>query len=164
MGKVNAIAEHLEQAVIEGQAYFDALKKSGNSLDVIREYVRVDEEYERLDKARKALYALLEGISRNVIPEMLQEQQMRTVSLEDIKRRITVSTRISCSILPEKKLDAYNWLRDPQQDAGALIQETVNAGTLSSFAKQRMEELGLEMPEGLFKMSSMQYTSVTKIK
>lgn len=154
------IADLMEQAVVKGNAAFDAAKK-GAPEDLIRLYVATDESYDRLDKARKELYAMLEGVSRNYIPEVLAERQIKTISLDDIKRRITVAVRISASIVPDNKALAFQWLRDNKADA--LIQETVNAGTLSSFAKQRLEE-GYELPEELFKMNTMQYTSVTKIK
>lgn len=164
MGIMNELADRLERAVIEGEAAFNAAQATGNPDELARMYVRVDEEYDRLDKARKAMYALLERVSRYMIPEMLQERKIRSLTLEDIKKRVGVSTRISCSIIPERKASAFDWLRDPTQQAEALIQETVNAGTLSSYAKQRVEELGMDMPEDMFKMSSMQLTSVTKVK
>jgi hypothetical protein len=164
MGIMIELAERLERAVAEGEIAFEEVRATGNPDDAARLYVRVEEEYDRLDKARKAMYALLERVSRGIIPEMMLERKLRSITLDDIKRRVGVSTRISCSIIPEQKAPAFDWLRDPAQDAGALIQETVNSGTLSSYAKQRIEELGMEMPEGMFKMSSLQYTSVTKIK
>lgn len=159
MASIAQIAEALEGAVSNAQAAFNDLKK-GDPDEMIRVFVRVGEDYERLDAARKALNALLEGVSRNYIPELLEERSIKTISLDDIKKRITVSLRISCSITDKDK--GFQWLRE--NDAGSLIQPTVNAGTLSSFAKQYMEEKGKELPADIFKMSSMKYTSVTKIK
>jgi hypothetical protein len=164
MGILEELAVRLERAVIEGQEAFDKAHATGNPDDVARLYIRVKDEYERLDEARKAMLAVIERTSRHVIPEMMLERKIRTITLDDIKRRVGVSTRINCAIIPEKKAEAFDWLRDPQQQAAELIQETVNSGTLSSFARQRVEDLGLEMPDDKFKMSSMQLTSVTKVK
>jgi hypothetical protein len=160
MGTLAIIAEQLENAVLAAQTRFETAKK-GEPDAMIRLYVAADEEYDRLDKARKAMGALLEGVSRNFIPELMAERSIKTISLDDIKRRISVSTRISASIVPDQKAMAFNWLRE--HGAAELIQSTVNAGTLSSFAKERIEE-GFDLPGDLFKMSSMQYTSVTKLK
>lgn len=162
MASLMQIAEALAEANRNASQAFDAAK-SGDPGDMIRLFVRVKEGYDEIEAARKNLNALLESASRHMIPEIMMEKQIKTLSLEDIRKRVTVSTRINASIIPDTKEKAYEWLRHPQQDAGALIQETVNAGTLSSYAKSLMTDQGKELPPEYFKVSSMQFTSVTKI-
>lgn len=129
---------------------------------IIRMWIACQEAYEAHDEERKALYATLEGISRNFIPEAMQERMIKTLSLDDIKRRVTVNVRVSCSIVPDRKDLAFQWLRE--NGAEALIAPTVNASALSSFAKSQLTEFGRDLPVDLFKTSSLQYTSATKIK
>ena len=59
------------------------------------------------------------------------------------------------------KVAGMGWLRD--EGHGDLIQETVNASSLSAFAKSYIEETGKDLPADLFKLSNLRYTSVTKL-
>lgn len=152
--------DHLEQFNLDLNNWY-ASAKSGNFEDVLRMFFRVREGYNELEDARKRLNEKLEEISRQLIPEVMLERQVKTITLADVERRFTVSTRISCSIAEGKKEPAFIWLRG--HDAGALIQETVNAGTLSAFAKSQLEDKGTELPPDLFKTSTMQFTSITKV-
>ena len=73
--------------------------------------------------------------------------------------RVGISHRTVASILPGKKDDAYTWLLDNEK--GDVIQETVNASTLAALAKE-MGESNEELPEELFRVERLPYTSVTK--
>jgi hypothetical protein len=116
------------------------------------------EEYELLDDIRTEIGKLFEQMSRGTIPEMMRANDSKTVTVDSIRRRFTISKRFSCSIIPERKGEAYEFLRPI-----GLISETVNSSTLSSFAKKRMEEEGEEMPADLFKTNIMDITSATKV-
>jgi hypothetical protein len=71
-----------------------------------------------------------------------------------------VSQRWSASIL-DKEL-GHRWLHD--NGHGGLIIPTVNASSLSAFAKDLMENEGKELPEHIFKTGRLTYTSITKAK
>lgn len=116
------------------------------------------EQYEVLDDIRKEIGKLFELMSRGTIPEMMRANDSKTLTIESIRRRFTISKRYSCSIIPEAREQAYEILR-PE----GLVTETVNASTLSSFAKKRMEDEGLEMDPAMFKVSIMDITSATKV-
>lgn len=116
------------------------------------------EQYELLDDIRTEIGKLFELMSRGTIPEMMRANDSKTVTVDSIKRRFTISKRFSCSIIPEMRADAYEWLRPH-----GLISETVNSSTLSSFAKKKIEDEGTEMPDNLFKTSIMDITSATKV-
>lgn len=127
--------------------------------DLLRQYWLMTDKYEKLDLERKAMNALLESISRQTVPEIMDDEGVKSIALEDIRRRFGVSTRASCSMIEPD--GGKQWLRD--NGHGALIMETVNASTLSAFAKSQLQEFGVELPPGFFRMSQMRYTSITKI-
>lgn len=134
--------------------------KKGNLADALRFYYGTRESYDEVDAQRKRIYEALENMSRATIPEMMADEGIKTITLDDIRIRFTVSQRFSCS-MPDKDAGMV-WLRE--NGLGDLIQETVNAGTLSSAAKKRIETDGLEMPGEYFRTSYMTFTSATKVK
>lgn len=136
------------------------VKKASAISDVLRWYYQMKKEYDEFDEQRKRVYEALEDLSRKVIPEMMAEEGVKTITLEDIRIRFTVSQRFTCS-MPDKE-GGMNWLRE--NGLGDLIQETVNSGTLSSAAKKRIEEDGLEMPALFFNTSTSAFTSATAVK
>lgn len=137
-----------------------AKAKTGSLPDILHFFESERDKYDALDGCRKRLNALIENMSREDIPEMMRDAGVRTITLDDIKRRFTVAQRFNAS-MPDKDI-GMAWLRE--NGAGALIQETVNAQTLSSWAKNRIEEEGLDLPADKFKVSTMAYTSSTAVK
>lgn len=134
---------------------------SGNLPDYLKQFFAIREAYEALDEERKKVSATLERMSRVLIPDLFIEQDTKTISLDSIGRRFTVSAKVSASITD--KPFAYQWLRSPEQDAGDLIQETVNSSSLAAYAKNYISEKGKDLPEQGFKVSTMRFTSVTKL-
>jgi hypothetical protein len=134
--------------------------RRGSLPDALRFWKLISDQYDELDKQRKRVYQAIEDMSRKTIPEMMEEQGIKTITLEDIGYRFTVAQRYSCS-MPDKEA-GMAWLK--ANGLGDLIQPTVNAQTLSSAAKKRLEDDGLEMPTDLFNTSWMAYTSATKAR
>lgn len=126
--------------------------------DALRFYKTLKDDYELFEEVRKKIGQMLEDLSRETIPARMAEEDVRTVTLDDIGYRFTVSQRLSCS-MPDKDA-GISWLKS--HGHGAIVIETVNAQTLASFAKTQVEETGVDLPPDIFKMSSMQFTSVTK--
>ena len=136
--------------------------EKSKTLDVpalLRQYWMMDSKFEALNNERKVMHELLEKISRGTVPEVFEDTGVKTLTLDDIRRRFTVSSRFSCSMI--KPDEGKEWLR--AEGHGALITETVNSGTLAAFAKSQMQEFGKELPPELFKLSTMNYTSITKV-
>lgn len=134
--------------------------KKSKLAEALRWWKTTTDQYDELDKHRKRMLATLEEMSRKIIPEMMSEEGVKTITLDDVGYRFTVSQRFSCS-MPEKEL-GMQWLRD--NGLGDLIQETVNSGTLSSAVKKRIEDDGMDVPAELFNTNYMSYTSATKVK
>lgn len=118
------------------------------------------DDYDALDETRKKLYFLLEELNKVVLPEMMTENKVKTISLDSVHKRFTVNQRVSASIIDKEK--GYEWLRTTGN--GALIVEQVNAQTLSAFAKRYIQDEGKELPEDIFKVGTSYYMSATKIK
>lgn len=138
-----------------------AINKDGDLHTKIRNFDDVRHAVDQIKEVREALAELSDTLSREVIPEAMREEGIKTVTIIDVGR-VTISSRYSASIIEGKKAEAFTWLR--QSGNGSLIQETVNAGTLSAFAKNLLEENGRELPSDMFKTGSMAYTSITKAK
>jgi hypothetical protein len=83
-------------------------------------------------------------------------QNIKTITIPDLGR-CTVNVRWN-AIMPDKEA-GMQWLRNTGNDG--LIIETVNAMTLSSFAKD-MALNGMPLPEEVFRVSTAQHISITK--
>lgn len=117
---------------------------------------------ERAKTVREALYELEDSLSKAAIPDLFVHIRNTTGQkppfyIEGVGR-VSVSHKWSASILD--KPAGFSWLREHQ--AGDLIQETVNAQSLASYAKRKIEEDGVDLPPEIFKVGTTPYTSITK--
>lgn len=159
MDQLNAATVALLAFNEEFEAGLQALRR-GKVAEALITFKTLRDAYEKLDEPRKALNAMIEGLSRSTIPEMMEEESTKTITLEDPrigKYRFTVSQRVSCSMLDKDA--GFEWLRETGN--GGIIVPTVNAQTLGAFAKDYMAQ-GKDLPDTIFKISLMNTTSVTK--
>ena len=159
VGYLHSIAHQMEEMLKEAEEEERLLKATTDLPLVLRKFKEIRDANERLEVSRKKFNTFLDFFSRNIIPDMMQEQGVKTISLDDIGYRFTVSVKMNASMAD--KAAGMNWLRD--EGHGDLIQETVNASSLSAFAKSYIEETGKDLPADLFKLSNLRYTSVTKL-
>ena len=127
--------------------------------DVLKTYFLTDQAYDALDEQRKITHALLESLSRKVIPDQMQAADTKAVTIDSIGRRFNLSSRMSASLVDKEK--GMTWLRE--HGHGDLIQPTVNSSSLAAFAKDYIKTNGTDLPEDTFKVSTMTVTSVTKV-
>lgn len=120
---------------------------------------RLNERLLSEDKALKPLKALWGDYKNVKVPEAFEQAGVPNVPLDE-GFRVGIAIRTVASIVPGKKVEAYAWLEE--NDARDLIQETVNASTLSAFAKQKGEK-NEDLPADIFNVVLMPNTSVTKI-
>jgi hypothetical protein len=102
-----------------------------------------------------ALQKHVDSLSYEILPTLFTNQNVKTITLPDIGR-VTVNVRWSASMLNKER--GMEWLRETGNDG--LIITTVNAQTLSSFAKEMALE-GMPLPEELFKVGTAQHISIT---
>jgi hypothetical protein len=110
--------------------------------------------------AQDALDQAYDAMTKEVVPAAFEREEATTLTIK-AGYRITISQRYYASIIPDKKADAYKWLRANKLDD--LIQETVNASTLSAAGKELLETKGKELPEGMFNCHFQPNTSITKV-
>lgn len=127
--------------------------------DACRLYYGLDAAYSTMNDVRKNVGEQLDYLSRNVIPEVMSERGVRSVTLDDISKRFSTATRTSASML--NKEQAMDWLESV--GAGDLIQPTVNASSLGSFCKEFLSEHHIDPPDCI-KVSNLTYTSITSVK
>ena len=103
-----------------------------------------------------ALQDHIRSLSYEILPTMMGNQNVKTITVEGLGR-VSVNVRWSAMML--NKDQGMQWLRETGNDG--LIIETVNAQTLSSFAKAETLA-GKPLPETLFKVGTAQHISITR--
>lgn len=148
------------RATLEGIQAETAERRKGTLPEALRFYKVLKDEYDEFETVRKKIGETLEGLSRNTIPEMMAENEVRTITLDDIGYRFTISHRWSCSMVDKDA--GITWLKE--NGLAPMVFETVNAQTLASWAKGLVEDEGRDPPAELFKTGQMAFTSVTKAR
>lgn len=118
------------------------------------------ERYDTLDKSVKRVYHFADLLNKFVIPERLRELDLEGFRVPEIARSFSVVEKTSASFIDKEK--GLEWLREIGQ--GDMIQETVNAQTLSTFCRNMLLEEGREPPPELVKTSVYNTTSMTKYR
>lgn len=152
-----------------GMEYFLSAKDDGKASDYLKAFRAIRDVVEYMDEANKYLAAVGEDLKKKYLPEAYENEDISTLTgIEG--DRVTVSQKVYASVIAEKRPQAYDWLRS-QKDAdgndrhfGDIIVETINASTLSAFAKKLLEEENLELPEEFFRVHSEGAASLTRGK
>lgn len=131
--------------------------QSGQLEEACRLFYYARDGYEAVDEARKKLYFQLELMSRGVIPDIMEDKEVKNLTLSDIGRQFVKVNDVSTTVLDKDA--AYQWLRD--NGKGDLIQPTVHPSSLKSFAKAYMEESQMDLPD-CFKVSRNVTVSIRK--
>ncbi|WVR18108.1 hypothetical protein JXVLWARM_CDS_0057 [Burkholderia phage Bm1] len=108
----------------------------------------------------KELDALYDFLRKKEIPDLMQAEDVRTVTFEGIGR-VQLAGDCYASIPADQKEAAFSWLRE--NNYGDLIQEQVNSSTLKAWAKESLEQ-GRELPEGVFKVEPYTRASIVKVR
>jgi hypothetical protein len=135
----------------------DEVVKTNNHVDIIKHFNHLRIAMGSVKDAREALKQIEETLSREIIPDVMRSNEIKTTTIEDVGR-VTVSYRFSCTMLDKEH--GIDWLKGNGHES--LVQETVNSSTLSAFAKNMLEEHGKELPPEIFKVGTSPYTSITK--
>lgn len=157
------IAKHvqaIEALVPELEAQLAGAMKAG-PVQLARAFVVLHRLNERLlseEKALKPLKAVWKDYKEFKVPEAFEQAGVPNVPLDE-GFRVGVSIRTVASVATGQKSAAFIWLQE--NGAGDLIQETINASTLSAYAKQKGEK-NEDLPDDIFKVNLMPNASVTK--
>lgn len=139
----------------------EQLRKKGNLDPAVwaRAYIRVRKYHEIVDSMKSMVYKLQEFLTLEAMPGVFDKAGVKSINLEE-GIRVGISGLVRAS-LGEDKEAAKEWLRS--HGAESLVTETVNASTLSAYAKSKVEA-GEDLPEDLFNVYILPSVSVTKIK
>lgn len=134
------------------------LKLAETTVDYARLFIEVREYLDAIDAQWKRLTALKEKLAYEKIPACLEEEGVKSITLDE-GYRIHVSPLVRASCRSMEK--AIEWMRENGNDA--LVKETINASTLAAFAKDLMQREGRELPEDIFNVWIGNNTSLTKL-
>lgn len=139
------------------------IQEAGDAVQYARAFVVLHHLRAKLDEFDKNYNKVYEVIKKERMPAMLEAVGMTNVPLAE-GYRVGVSLNYRASIREGQKDAAHKWLRE--QGLGDLIQETVNASTLSAAAKALLEDETnpRELDDTIFNCAFMPTTSVTKTK
>lgn len=142
----------------------DAVVATNDHIEIIKHYNQVRIAAEQIKEAREAINDINDSLSKTIIPDVVANLKERTgekppFNIEGVGR-VSVSYRFSCT-MPDKDV-GIDWLKG--NGHGGLVQETVNSSTLSAFAKDLLENQGVELPAEIFKVGTSPYTSITKAR
>lgn len=157
--RLMAVASAIELSVASVRTDTDSVVATRNHVDVIKHFDRLRFVVERIKDARKALDEIEDRLSREQVPEVMRENNVKTITVEGVGR-VSINHRFSCSMLDKEA--GMDWLRKNGHEG--LIQPTVNSSSLSAFAKNMLEVEGKELPPDVFKTGTMPHTSITKVK
>ena len=149
----------LNELIDEAEGAVNTVVKSGDLAKLLVVYFRYTEFYSALDALRKRAYHIGDGMSKASVPEAIEKSGMDLVRVPEVARSFYPTIKYTASIVGDKG-EAFEWLR--KDGAEELITETVNAGTLSAYFKEKMLNEGTEPPEELFKFSSYTVTGMSK--
>lgn len=127
-------------------------------IELIRYFDEFRKSADIFDETKKALTELRDNMSREYIPDAMFNAGVKTVNVVGVGR-VTVSQRFSCSMLDKEA--GIDWLK--HHGLGGIVIETVNSSTLAATAKKMIQEEGKDLPENIFKISAVPYTSITKV-
>lgn len=130
--------------------------EDGNIPKAVTYFAELRDTVRMLAEKMSALQKHVDGLSYEMLPTMLGNQDVRTIIVEGVGR-VTVNDRWSASMLDKAK--AFEWVRSTG-NAGLII-ETINAQTLGAFAKEETIA-GRPLPNEIFKVSSTPYVSITR--
>lgn len=141
------------QVAVEGESEIKRLSARMKHLETM---------YDIIEAVRKEMNNEYDMIRLKTLPDLMSEEDIRTMTFEGIGR-VQLGSDVYASIVSDKKESAHKWLKD--HDYGSLIQETVNSSTLKAFVKeyqQNMEEGKEELPAELFKVQPFLRVSIVK--
>lgn len=142
------------------QGLAEAKQRGDSAADLVRLYSRLRTAQDIIMLPFKDLSNLEGMLAKKLIPEAFDREQLKTLTTVD-GDRVTTTMKLYASIQAAKRAEAYEWLRANGHEA--MIAETVNASSLSAFAKAEVAE-GRELPEEIFTVHIEPAISLTRAK
>ena len=143
----------------EMEAEIKQAKKGGKLKDLVAVYKVLYNGNESIKTFTSELNKIQEHMRYTALPEAMEDADETSITFGELQVRMACVPWVRASL--EDKDKAHAWLK--KHNLGAIIKPTVNASTLSALAKSRIEE-GKELPPTIFKVTTGDYVSMTKLK
>lgn len=141
-----------------------------------RLFAHLKTQFDAMDAVRDEFSKLIELLKNVKIPEAFEREGVKNFTFED-GSRVTLTSRVTASIVADQQEAAFNWLRE--NGYPDTIKETVNSSTMSATAKEILEnvetlpngmvrpidpDMPFDLPVDLFNVTFGKSTSFTKGK
>lgn len=163
-------ADAVHFALERARSLVDKAADNGNKpAELIAAYRRIRDFMEGADDPRvpdgitelmKNFTVIVEKFKWGLLPEAFERDNIGNLTIKG-GDRVHIGETIRASILKDNRGKAYAWLRKNKH--GDLIIETVNAGTLSAWAKEEIEA-NHPIPADLITVESVPTASLTRGK
>lgn len=151
---VTEICKGIERAIAQletvSRELFAECEINSDMSGMFKVFLAVKEANTAIDTQRKSLGAFVEKLNKTVLPQALEDRGLDMLRVPDIGRSFYITKQYSATVLDKDM--AFQWLNE--NGGEDLIQSTVNAGTLKSFIKSKIEEEGIDPPEDAIKFTS----------
>ena len=153
----------LEKAVVKTSLFFNELEEKTkreeiNINELLTAYDQIYQHSKTLEDLSSVVTAIKNHVNYELLPDTLEKLELDSVRHKG--KLFSLGVRINCSIPLNMREKGYQWLKD--NGLSALIQETVNAKTLSSAVKSHIEEHAIKPPEDAIKIHQQRYISLRK--
>lgn len=125
---------------------------------IAKEYWRLKGLHDRAKKAVTLVYHIVNAFDKGIFPGQLEKRDLDMIRIPELARSFSIRTNTSASMIDKER--AFEWLRE--HGHGDLVQETVNSGTLASFARSLQIDEGIDLPDDIFKVAT--YNSIGSAK
>ena len=114
--------------------------------------------YDDLKKILTEIQKVVDKQSKVIVPEAMDDAGLDKIRVPEVATSFYPLVKYSASMLD--KAAGFQYLRD--NNAEALITETVNASSLSAYLRDRLVNEGVEPPEDVFKFGIYKITGMSK--
>ena len=155
--RFSEILDELEKKIQEADDHLYKCRSDDFS-NLLTSYYNINEYYQQLDEMRKRLYGVVDRYNKSVIPAIMDERDLDKVQVASIARSFYPIRKMTATIVDKQK--GLHWLRD--NGGGDLIQETVNASSLTAFVKEMIKNMGKEPPTEIIRVNTYSITGISK--
>lgn len=158
--KLVAVTGPIGQTIDEVSQWVDDATddKTIEIAEIAAALLHVKEAHAELDRVAKKLYHVKDKLEKHSLPSRMEEMDIDMLRVPGLGRSFSIQNKMSASFIDKEK--GFEWLRSTGQ--GDIIQETVNAGTLTSFVRNLIIEEGIDPPDDIVKVSQYKTTSIAK--
>lgn len=150
------IRERLEAFIQDIERLTESALERNDIPTAVVHYAQVREAVANIRQSMTRLGEHEDMLSYEILPTMFGNQNVKTIRVENVGR-VSIIDRWSASMI--NKARALNWLRETGNEG--LIIETVNAGTIGAFAKDKARD-GEPLPSDIFTVKATPHISIAK--